>query len=1095
MYYTLKCNPAQSPACGEWDYLTNTYLYKQTGVFDSVKYTHPNYIVGGITPDSLLCMNTNSWKYLPWLEYSNFTYPLSIHRVGDSTTGLPVPFGSDARDARSQYIWKAQELLASGLTAGQITGMKFRVMATGNKLKKLAVRIKSTTLTALSDSVYARDGFTEVFRRDWSFGSPGWESIPFSFPFTWDGVSNLIADISFQDQLPYPGVATDIFSGPAGFDAGITAKNKDLFLRFHGTEYLNIPAAVFDNIDSAITISFWQYGDPQLQPRDNTILEGINSLGQRVINIHLPWSNSNVYWDAGRDSLNYDRVSQPAPASAFKGKWNHWAFTKDVKTQRMRIYLNGNLFFNQGNKKRLMSGIVKFNLGCPGSADGWFYQGNIDEFCVWNKALSDTAIRASMYRDITPSNPDYTHLIAYYKFNEGSGLTTADSSGFARQPAIFYGYPEWQSYQGKDRFRNFEQLNYRPSVAFEQGVYNPSSLDSTLRIDTVANPPFMVTVFGDSLHPINPTDTLTKYPGYYYNYVFNAGGKATDSTLFPPDTIIRRKDWTYYGKPYEILERFELGRYITPYGNNLSLGNGWTWIYDFTDYASLLHDSVRLSAGNWQELMDMKFAFIEGIPPRDILGIYNVYTGNHGYADSTQHNLPPVKIRMQPDVKEARLKMRITGHGFGGTDNCSEFCPRLNTLKVNGVQAYTHYVWRPDCGMNPLYPQGGTWLYDRANWCPGAEVWTKDFELGKYVSPGDTLTVDYDLQPGYRWNGAGSWPYYQIESQLVTYGEKNFRLDASVEQIYSPNRDQFFNRWNPMCSDPVIVIKNNGSDTLRSAVISYRPAGAVPQIYRWQGRLGFSDTARISMPPVRWDGWWGGDNRFIVSVDSANGRPDDYLLNNMMSSGFSLPPTYDNEFVFHFKTNHLADSLSWTLEDWEGNIIDHNGPLVNNSLYIDTIRLEKGCYRLSIRNSTGEGLSYWANMPPYGNGTSGYARIKDMSGKIIKAFQGDFGRMISQSFTVGMSISTEEHEKTDGLIIYPNPSRGKVSLSMRFSGNSKLPVRIHNALGRQVWFGEFDPSAGNVMHCDLSGLPAGAYAVNLDLPGGRISRKLILLAD
>src|SRR5688500_4936848 len=31
MRYTLKCNPKQTPACGEWDYLTYTYLYDKNG--------------------------------------------------------------------------------------------------------------------------------------------------------------------------------------------------------------------------------------------------------------------------------------------------------------------------------------------------------------------------------------------------------------------------------------------------------------------------------------------------------------------------------------------------------------------------------------------------------------------------------------------------------------------------------------------------------------------------------------------------------------------------------------------------------------------------------------------------------------------------------------------------------------------------------------------------------------------------------------------------------------------------------------------------------------------------------------------------------
>ncbi|PLX28352.1 MAG: hypothetical protein C0600_09790, partial [Ignavibacteria bacterium] len=31
MYYTLKCDPSQNPACGEWDYLTYARLFQHTG--------------------------------------------------------------------------------------------------------------------------------------------------------------------------------------------------------------------------------------------------------------------------------------------------------------------------------------------------------------------------------------------------------------------------------------------------------------------------------------------------------------------------------------------------------------------------------------------------------------------------------------------------------------------------------------------------------------------------------------------------------------------------------------------------------------------------------------------------------------------------------------------------------------------------------------------------------------------------------------------------------------------------------------------------------------------------------------------------------
>jgi len=50
MYKTLKCDQATTQdgfACGEWDYLTYTFVYDSTGVFDSNLVTHRKYLAGG----------------------------------------------------------------------------------------------------------------------------------------------------------------------------------------------------------------------------------------------------------------------------------------------------------------------------------------------------------------------------------------------------------------------------------------------------------------------------------------------------------------------------------------------------------------------------------------------------------------------------------------------------------------------------------------------------------------------------------------------------------------------------------------------------------------------------------------------------------------------------------------------------------------------------------------------------------------------------------------------------------------------------------------------------------------------------------------
>jgi hypothetical protein len=1089
MDYTLKCNPAQNPACGEWDYLTYTYLYRHTGKWDSTSYKHANFTLNGATPDSLMYMDAGSWSIVPYFEYFNQTQPTGSALAGDSTNKSRYFFSNGTTDSRSQCLYPAEALVYAGLLPGQVTGLGFKFSETGSPLDKLRIRLKNVPFDSLNTGSLETSGFTEVFNRDWQFADTGWQVLPFTYPFDWDGLSSILVDLSYENR-----VTSGLNQVYAGYPAPVSIVSSpvdDGYLKFRNMDFVDVPAAVFSSLDSGVTIAFWQYGDPLLQPQDNTLFEGFDSAGRRVLNVHLPWSNGRVYWDAGLDATGYDRISQMASdPSKYRGKWNHWAFTKDAKKGRMKIYLNGQLWFMQGTRYRTFAGIKKFRIGSDGSGTTNFYDGFIDEFSIWNIALSDTAIRAFMYNDIANNNPDYHHLLAYYQFNSTTGFTAFDASP-AGNDATLVGYPEWQNYKGKDLFRNFSTINDRPCLLFEQGNYNPASLDSTFKTDTVAKSPIMIVLFGDTVHPYLPTDTITKYPAWYWNYTYDPQGHAIDSVLVPPDGMLHRKDYIYYGKPFELLERFELARYITPYGNNLSLGDGWTWVFDLTDYALFLRDSVHLSAGNWQELLDMKFRMIEGIPPRDVVGINNIYTGNHGYADETQHNLPPVKVKIGNNVQNARLKMRITGHGFGGTLNCSEFCPRNNELKINGLHAYDHYVWRGDCGLNPLYPQGGTWLYDRAEWCPGAEVRTKDFELSSLIVPGDSITIDYDLQPGYTWDGQGSWPYYAIESQLITYGKPNYKLDAAMEELISPNNNKLYNRFNPLCGRPLIAIKNNGTDTLRSLVVEFGPAGGKPQSYTWKGNLSFQDTARILLSAIDWNDWIGGDNRFLVHLTLPNGGMDQNISNDNMGAPFVIPPTYENQFLLKFKSNHMASSLSWVLTDQDGNKVYENGPMENNTAYIDTFNLVKGCYRMIIRNAEGEGLSYWANMPPNGNGTAGSAQFRSMSGLLIKSFPGDFGRESAQSFTVGMTIDVPELNPGGYMNIYPNPTQGPFEIALILDHQQEVFVRIHDAMGNEVTRGSFFVGQKSAIPMDLKSSPPGIYFVSVITTSGTAVRKIL----
>src|SRR5574343_1387670 len=96
-----------------------------------------------------------------------------------------------------------------------------------------------------------------------------------------------------------------------------------------------------------------------------------------------------------------------------------------------------------------------------------------------------------------------------------------------------------------------------------------------------------------------------------------------------------------------------------------------------------------------------------------------------------------------------KIKTRSSGHGFAGGDgtyNCGEFCERLHNIWVDNTKVKEWNGWQ-ECGDNPVFPQGGTWLYDRADWCPGKEANTYNYELSQYLTPGTIHNFDYDMIP------------------------------------------------------------------------------------------------------------------------------------------------------------------------------------------------------------------------------------------------------------------------------------------------------------------------------------------------------------
>ena len=158
-------------------------------------------------------------------------------------------------------------------------------------------------------------------------------------------------------------------------------------LEFNGFDsFVTLPAEAFSSIGNEVTIAMWVFGDTT-QPQEDSVLNVITAAGSRVFNIHLPWKNSNVIWDAGTNGgSEYDRVSKRAEPSEFMGRWNHWVFTKNSSTGVMAIYLNGVLWHSDVEKIKPISWeTLDASLGTDNA--GRIYDGMIDEVKLYNVAL------------------------------------------------------------------------------------------------------------------------------------------------------------------------------------------------------------------------------------------------------------------------------------------------------------------------------------------------------------------------------------------------------------------------------------------------------------------------------------------------------------------------------------------------------------------------------------------------------------------------------------------------------------------------------------------------------------------------------------
>ncbi|NQX92214.1 MAG: hypothetical protein HRT74_08865, partial [Flavobacteriales bacterium] len=995
MYHTLKCFDDGTAGnlgfpCGEWDYLSYNYLFDYTGVMDSTALDHPKYLVDN--------QDFESVQYYTDPQFATFGLALNggedgafelieEYTLGGNSTVSEEILALENQRGRSQFVYSAQELMDAGMEMGDF--QQLSLLLDGINGSADAIFLRLAWLEDEPDgNQFIDEGLEEVFSWNTENFQDGWTEMNFVTPSSWDGASHLLVDISYFSENAVGNIGTQ---GDTEHTSVVTAE-KESFLRMDWYDEVKVPVSTFDDVQDEITIEFWIRGDEDIQPQQSTIFEGVDADNNRQLNSHLPWDDGRVYWDAGFDG-GYDRIDQQASSSDFEGVWNHWAFVKNVADETMKIYLNGELWHSGTGKDNPIGDITKFSIS---SATAWsnYYTGDIDEFRIWSAELSEETIAEYMRNTPDENHPNLDALEVRYDFNEGYSVVAEDKSGNERHGTL-HGSPTRMNYHPKDYHLNPISIGFRPTIKVAQT--NPTG-DNLMMMFNYSEP---VEASVLTEWEVEGNDAVLSEANLvwtsFYTYEYNAEGVLVDSTAIEvPPAEVTNSILNYYSAPFEVVDRYELGRFITPYGINLDLEDGWTWVFDVTDYTTLLQGEVELECGNWQELLDLKFLFIEGTPPREVKRVEAFWKGQH-QLNSWDETVLPHTFTKEDGEETFRLKTRTSGHFFGQGNNCAEFCDNTHAVSVNGAEQWSWEIMQ-ECADNPLYPQGGTWVYDRAGWCPGAPTKTRDFELTPLVAGQDDFTVEYDIDYD---------PYgnYRFEGQIIAYGAQNFSNDVEINDILAPSNMKVKSRMNPICNRPTVRIRNNGSEPLTSCTISYGINGNMESM-QWTGDLGFMETADVELNylnPAMWDGGVEDETLvFTATDDLPNGNADENPSNNTGTSAFVRPPVYDygsgeddnNELIIWTRTNLAYWETEVSIEDMDGNLmyLRNNFPEAN-TIYRDTIALSGGCYKFHLKDSDDDGLSFFAN-----NDGSGYVRLKKVGGANFIIFEDDFGKEIEHFF-------------------------------------------------------------------------------------------------
>lgn len=1069
MRYNMRCVNGASGGCGAWDYSCNTYVTDSSRI-DSLSASIANYMVYPYSAanDSYSSGITNAiFQRNHQNTVINATSNLTSYTTGSGMQTSNTLVSATAFGGNYYFLVPASSLISAGLSAGSIDGMSLFNLGTGSQLNNLRIAIKEVNFSDLNATTFSDlTGLTEVYF-DNKFVGNGEQNMVFYQSFNWTGTGALLVEISAKGLASNP--AIELAMDATGGVRGLTSHDNK-YARFFNNNYVQVPGYLGISGAATRTIEFWM----KTPTAGKAIVSwGADIQGQKMI-IRL---NSN---GAIRAEINGGNVVGTMPLN--DDQWHHVAIVFNGSSlSNVTFYVDGNV--------DVVGSITDLAINTASSTEvqiskgfaSAYWNGSLDDIRIWSTALSQVTIKANLFKQVTAQHPNYAALELNYLFDDGLATQVTDNSPHGRN-GVFYLNKAFGNQYGADHDRQFVPVLGCPKIKWNRATYNLTNTP-VIYNDTVPRDSYIV---AENQFTPNPGTLNSDISTVYYelwpdsNQVYLTTGALGQQTFTPTPQVLNNATIDYWNR---MPGKLELLSFVTPYGNGLNFGTtGKSWYFDVTDYLPVLQGNKQLTmerGGQWQEDFDVQFLFVIGTPVRPVLDIRQIWkVDSRSYTtilDDTY--FAPRTVKLVNGTVSAKVRSAITGHGQEG-----EFISRNHFIKVNnGQQTFNWPVWKT-CGDNPVFPQGGTWIYNRAGWCPGMPTDVKEYDVTPYVQNNE-ITLDYGITT------ASGTSNYIVNNQIVSYGPASFTTDARMVTVKEPSDHVAFSRTNPVCSNPVIQVENTGSAAITSVVIEYKINSGAVQTYTWTGNLDFGASVDIILPSptALWSAVQAGANNiFTATIIQVNGAADQYQLNNEIRSAFTSAEIVPGNFAFKFKSNNAPNETQYNITDANGNAVLQRTTMVANTIYNDTLNLAPGCYRINILDTGGDGISFWNN-----NDGSGYAQIRTVSGTLIKTLQPDFGNALHYEFSVVDELGLEELQGKPAVTLSPNPSSTEIVVET--TGLPNAAWHIVDVTGQVLTSGQTTSAYFSSQTIDVHDFKPGFYLMQISGTHGGKSVTFIKL--